>query len=242
MFRVPNQRNTKPPAPPVAASFSWAICRCPYFCRMPLTFALRFQLSSRQRRARFSRADEGSLFDFTAARRARPHLARHSREPLGCGGSAAFPSNPLTEISCGPANPAPEARHRLARPARAGKTAIREARAPEVRHAPIPTPPKSPLSAFAPVAAGLSRTICRCLGICLARCPTLRRLCEGWEPLPSPSSSRFGSRCHPVYLTKEGTEARTPSRAPTTCLDAGGRDLSSISTSSRSRHPNSVSF
>ena len=36
-------------------------------------------------------------------------------------GAAAFPSNPLTEISCGPANPAPEARHRLARPARAGE-------------------------------------------------------------------------------------------------------------------------
>src|ERR1700722_5155104 len=95
-------------------------------------------------------------------------------------GAAAFPSNPLTEISCGPANPAPEARHRLARPARAGeKTKKRPSTGGATRAR--PTPDKSQLQVVASVAAGLSRTICRCLGICLARCPTLRRLCEGWD-------------------------------------------------------------
>ena len=71
---APNQRITPPPTSPVAASFSWAICLCRCFFRTPLTFALRFSLSSRQRAC--PRPDEGSLFDFHHCRIRRGTMAR----------------------------------------------------------------------------------------------------------------------------------------------------------------------
>ena len=67
--------------------------------------------------------DEGFLIDFSAVGRLPHHLARHSREPLGRGGSAAACPKQPTSPKCSRSldNPAPEARHKLARPVRAGE-------------------------------------------------------------------------------------------------------------------------
>ena len=52
MLRSPNQRSTKPPTPPVAASFSWAICLCINRCRPPLPTLRRHSEHSEESRPR----------------------------------------------------------------------------------------------------------------------------------------------------------------------------------------------